>query len=160
MRRTRHRLRQRRAADCVDQCPADPDKTEPGLCGCGAPETDSDDDGVCDGDDNCPVTPNPDQADVDGEGVGDVCDNCPNDANPDQLDSDGDGVGDVCEVPGVCDVDGDRVIDASDIRAITASRNLPVVPGDPRDANGDGVITLLDARMCVLECTNPRCAPP
>ena len=25
--------------DCLDQCPADPNKTAPGLCGCGAPET-------------------------------------------------------------------------------------------------------------------------
>jgi hypothetical protein len=25
--------------DCLDQCPNDPNKTAPGLCGCGAPET-------------------------------------------------------------------------------------------------------------------------
>ena len=28
--------------DCKDGCPADPEKTEPGLCGCGVPE------GTCD----------------------------------------------------------------------------------------------------------------
>ena len=26
------------AFDCEDGCPADPEKTEPGLCGCGVPE--------------------------------------------------------------------------------------------------------------------------
>ena len=56
---------------------------------------DSDGDGVCDADDNCPTTVNPDQADIDGDGVGDACDNCPYDANPDQADSDEDGDGDV-----------------------------------------------------------------
>jgi hypothetical protein len=35
--------------------------------------TDTDADGVPDEDDNCPTTPNPDQADTDGDGVGDAC---------------------------------------------------------------------------------------
>ena len=71
-------------------------------------------------DDNCPLTPNEDQADTDGSGLGDACndfidedndefeeefDNCPVDFNPDQADFDGDGVGDVCDP----DVDGDLV---------------------------------------------------
>jgi hypothetical protein len=34
---------------------------------------DSDADGVKDGCDNCPATPNPDQADADGDGIGDAC---------------------------------------------------------------------------------------
>ncbi len=59
--------------------------------------TDSDGDGVPNPDDNCPLTPNPDQADADGDGVGDVCDNCPNDYNPGQEDGDSDGVGDACD---------------------------------------------------------------
>jgi len=36
--------------------------------------TDGDEDGHCDADDNCPATPNPDQADLDEDGVGDACD--------------------------------------------------------------------------------------
>jgi len=43
---------------------------------------DSDDDGILDGDDNCPFTPNPSQADNDDDGTGNVCDECPNDFGP------------------------------------------------------------------------------
>lgn len=58
---------------------------------------DTDGDGVWDEVDNCPTTPNPDQADADGDGVGDACDNCVTTPNPDQADADGDGIGDVCD---------------------------------------------------------------
>lgn len=58
---------------------------------------DSDGDGICNNQDNCDYTANPDQADSDNDGVGDVCDNCPTTYNPTQLDSDNDGVGDACE---------------------------------------------------------------
>ncbi|MCP4834230.1 MAG: hypothetical protein GY895_05635, partial [Phycisphaera sp.] len=34
--------------DCVDGCPDDPNKTDPGACGCGSPETDANGDGVPD----------------------------------------------------------------------------------------------------------------
>ncbi|MFZ5562753.1 MAG: hypothetical protein ACOZBW_01775 [Thermodesulfobacteriota bacterium] len=34
--------------DCVDLCPDDPDKIEPGACGCGVADTDSDGDGTPD----------------------------------------------------------------------------------------------------------------
>jgi hypothetical protein len=40
-------------------------------------EMDRDSDGVCDDVDNCPDTPNPDQADTDADGVGDDCDPTP-----------------------------------------------------------------------------------
>ena len=42
---------------------------------------DGDGDGVGDSRDNCPTTPNADQADADGDGFGDVCDVCPTDAD-------------------------------------------------------------------------------
>jgi hypothetical protein len=58
---------------------------------------DTDDDGVCDEDDNCRLTPNSDQQDTDGDGVGNACDNCPNISNPGQEDTDQDGTGDACE---------------------------------------------------------------
>ncbi|RME01564.1 MAG: hypothetical protein D6812_07850, partial [Deltaproteobacteria bacterium] len=58
---------------------------------------DVDGDGVENDEDNCPNTPNEDQADGDSDGVGDVCDNCPELENSDQADGDSDGFGDVCD---------------------------------------------------------------
>ncbi|MCG6965452.1 MAG: thrombospondin type 3 repeat-containing protein [Chromatiaceae bacterium] len=110
---------------------------------------DSDGDGVCDSEDNCPATPNPDQSDRDQDGVGDVCDNCPDVFNPGQEDSNGDGIGDACSIER-CDVDSSGGIDVADIHAIQAARGLPADGADdPRDANGDGTITLLDAKLCI-----------
>jgi hypothetical protein len=65
--------------DCLDNCPADPAKIDPGICGCGTPDSldDGDGDGVIDCLDNCPTTANPDQADGDGNGVGDACESGP-----------------------------------------------------------------------------------
>ena len=45
------------------------------------------------------------QFDLDGDGVPDSVDNCPNTPNPDQADSDTDGIGDACEGP--CMLEGD-----------------------------------------------------
>ncbi|MEW6199299.1 MAG: kelch repeat-containing protein [Planctomycetota bacterium] len=60
--------------DACDGCPADPDKIEPGACGCGVPDADADGDGVPDCVDNCPTKRNADQLDADDDGIGDACD--------------------------------------------------------------------------------------
>lgn len=64
----------------------------------------------------------------------------------------------VVNQPLACDVDGDNDVDRDDLGQIFAARNRPAAPADPRDNDGDGIITVLDARQCVLNCTRPRCA--
>jgi len=58
-----------------------------------------------------------------------------------------------------CDVDGDKDVDRNDISFIMAARNTPASGADdPRDADSNGIINANDARQCVLQCTNSRCA--
>ncbi|MFO0757209.1 MAG: DNRLRE domain-containing protein [Byssovorax sp.] len=59
---------------------------------------DTDGDGVCDLEDDCPFVPDLGQTDGDGDGAGDACDNCASAFNPSQHDSDGDGLGDACDL--------------------------------------------------------------
>ncbi len=90
-----------------DQCPDDPNKTEPGVCGCGVADDDSDSDGTLDCNDNCPNDADKTEpgtcgcgisdGDTDSDSIIDCEDNCPNDANPSQDDLDADGTGDVCD---------------------------------------------------------------
>jgi hypothetical protein len=59
-----------------------------------------------------------------------------------------------------CDANGDYVVDITDIALIFAARGSAAEgPDDPRDVNGDGLITVNDGRLCVFQCTNYRCAP-
>jgi hypothetical protein len=97
--------------DAGDGCPADPTKTEPGVCGCGVEDTDTDTDGAADcddtDDDNDGVTDGADLAPLNPDLCGDIdadtCDDCSvgtddfgpladNDPLNDGPDSDGDGV--------------------------------------------------------------------
>ncbi len=62
-------------------------------------------------------------------------------------------------VPG--DYDGDCDVDRADLDIILLDRNRPVnssACGSPCDLDGDGMITVLDARRLVLLCSQPRCA--
>ena len=61
----------------------------------------------------------------------------------------------------VCDVDNDGDIDRDDVSLIFSARNTPSSgPDDPRDADGNGVVNVLDGRQCVGQCTLPNCERP
>jgi len=156
--------------DPIDHCPDDPDKTEPGVCGCGIADVDTDGDGTLDCNDACPGDPNkidpgicgcnkPDDADGDGDGTPDCIDGCINDPNktdpgacgcsrPDD-DLDNNGIVDCLETPpGPPDTDGDGFPDNAD--------NCPTL-SNPNQANCDRD-TVGDA-CTIAECVDdPDCA--
>ena len=93
-----------------DNCHIDPNKLEPGICGCGIADVDTDGDGTPDCNDNCPDDPGKIEpgscgcgiadVDTDGEGTLDCNDSCDDDPNKTQ--------------PGICgcnvqDIDTDMV---------------------------------------------------
>ena len=92
----------------VDTCPDDADKIEPGICGCGSSDADTDADGTPDCIDLCVNDPfkieaglcgcgMPDSYDEDADSLPDCIDNCPLTPNAGQADSDGDQIGDACD---------------------------------------------------------------
>jgi subtilisin family serine protease len=59
----------------------------------------------------------------------------------------------------LCDIDANDHVDRNDIAIIFNGRSsLRVQSGDPRDIDGNGIITVNDARACTLQCDNERCA--
>jgi hypothetical protein len=123
-----------------DNCPADPVKLDPGFCGCGVTEQDTDIDLVIDCVDKCPGLANPDQADYDDDGIGDAC----------ETDDDNDGVPDFESGvvpwdffpfdPNVCaDDDGDGCDDCA--LGVDGIGPLPDKNpfADGPDADGDGL---------------------
>lgn len=58
-----------------------------------------------------------------------------------------------------CDVDQDGDIDQVDLSRISRSRGQRATGvDDPRDADGDGLITPNDVKTCIPQCTRPNCA--
>jgi hypothetical protein len=117
-----------------DDCPSDPNKTEPGVCGCGIADTDTDLDGTPDCNDNCSNDPNKTEpgicgcgisdTDGDGDGTVDCNDGCPNDPGK--------------TIPGICgcdvpdiDTDGDGTLDCIDT-------NDDIAPGVGTTVASDG----------------------
>jgi hypothetical protein len=96
--------------NAIDTCYDDWPERSGLLPACAMLGGDSDHDGICDADDNCPVpsspcfgdTKNTLQTDSDGDLIGDVCDLCPGDPWP-TGDIDSDCAGDICDH----DMDGD-----------------------------------------------------
>jgi hypothetical protein len=135
---------------------------------------DTDRDGQCDGEDNCPSIANPDQRDFDRDDVGDLCDNCPLNSNPNQSDSDSDRLGDVCDnCPQVSnqnqlDSDRDSVGDVCDNCVSISNRNQSNLDNDtfgdvcdkcPRlsspnqnDRDQDGIGDLCDNCVALAIC--------
>lgn len=141
--------------DGCDECVNDPNKTEPGNCGCGVADSDSDfdADGTLDCNDNCPSDPNKTEpgncgcgepeTDTDLDGISDCIDNCPTTANPNQSDDDSDGLGNVCEP----DYDNDGVIDDND-------NCFFIMNSDQIDNDSDGLGDVCD--QCPNDDENDR----
>ena len=130
--------------DCRDLCPGDPGKIEPGLCGCGAADTNRDGDALPDCTDGCPADPGkttpgacgcglPD-ADSDGDGTPDCHDDCP--ADPAKTTPGACG----CGVPDA-DSDGDGTPDCHDDCPADPAKTTPGACGcgvPDADSDGDG----------------------
>ncbi len=128
--------------DTGDNCPNDPNKVEPGICGCGIPDIDTDGDGSLDCKDNCPDDSDKIEPGVSGCGFPEPIDddppedidNCPNDPNK--------------VYPGICgcgipdiDTDGDGSLDCNDRCPDDPSKVYPGVCGcgiPDIDTDGDG----------------------
>jgi len=91
--------------------------------------------------------------------------------NPKNPDTDGDGYNDGQEIKAGSDpldpksfpiikgdLDNDGDVDQNDLNILLSYRNKPVTACPKCDLDGDGMITLLDARKLVLLCTRPGCA--
>jgi hypothetical protein len=58
-----------------------------------------------------------------------------------------------------CDVDKDGDIDQADLALISRARGQRATgPNDPRDSDGDGLITPNDVKTCIPQCTRANCA--
>ena len=100
--------------------------TESGADPCAASGGDTDGDGVCDDNDNCPNNANANQADVDNDGIGDACDSC-------------------------TDVDNDGVcadVDCNDNDSNAGAQQAPGTACNDGDANTENDVILADGCGC------------
>jgi parallel beta-helix repeat protein len=136
--------------DHTDGCDADPNKTDPGQCGCGIADTDTDGDETPDCDDGCDTDPFKTTPGICGCGIADT-------------DTDGDETADCddgCDTdpfktaPGICgcgiadtDTDGDETPDCDDDCATDPFKTAPGICGcgvADIDTDGDGALDCTD----------------
>jgi hypothetical protein len=142
-------------ADCLDGCPADPNKLTPGTCGCGVAETDSDLDGTPDCVDGCPLDAAKIapgfcgcgflETDSDGDNTPDCADLCPSDPGKIAPGQCGCGIADT-------DTDADGTPDCFDACPNDPGKVTPGVCGcgvSDVDIDGDGYPNCVDG--CPLD---------
>ncbi len=136
--------------DVCDGCPNDPNKSSPGTCGCGTPDTDSDLDGTANCVDGCPNDPNktspgacgcgmPD-TDSDFDGTPNCIDGCPNDINKTAPGDCG------CGTPDT-DTDADGTADCADNCPNDPNKTSPGLCGcgtSDADTDADGTLDCND----------------
>jgi len=120
----------------LDECPNDPNKIDPGICGCGVADIDTDSDGTLDCIDNCPSDPNKIGPGICGCGVADN-------------DSDSDGIPDCNDdCNNLIDSDGDGTSDCDDLCPNDPIKTQPGICGcsiADKDSDGDGTLDCVDA---------------
>lgn len=150
----------------IDQCPEDPNKTEPGDCGCGRVETDGDDDGTADCADGCPDDPEKRapgacgcgalDVDSDGDGNADCNDQCPDDANKSAPGDCGCGARDVdTDVDGTADCIDECPTDPARTSAGACGCGVPNT-----DTDDDGTPDCVDQCPMSAGSTVPPCTSP
>ena len=136
--------------NCIDNCPNDPNKVEPGICDCGIVDTDTDLDGTPDCNDNCPNDPGKIEQGICGCGTSDIdsdedgtpnCnDNCDNDPNKTEPGICGCGIADT-------DTDLDGTPDCNDNCPNDPNKTQPGVCGcgvSDVDTDSDGTLDCND----------------
>ena len=136
--------------DAKDGCPDDPDKTDPGFCGCWEDELDSDGDEIPDCADDCPGNSEKDSpgrcgcelsdTDTDQDNMPDCLDDCPDDPSKEAPESCGCGVAEV-------DSDGDFIPDCVDGCPEDPGKEAPETCGcgiAETDTDGDAVADCVD----------------
>jgi reprolysin (M12B) family zinc metalloprotease/disintegrin/thrombospondin type 3 repeat protein len=150
----------------VDQCPNDTGKSEPGVCGCGNSDKDSDGDATADCLDECPMDPNKrargtcgcgaSDKDSDGDGTADCKDKCPMDAEKQALGACGCGVSEQdSDNDGTPDCLDECPADASTMVAGICGCGVPVL-----DVDLDGTPDCNDACPEDAKRTTAPCGAP
>jgi predicted outer membrane repeat protein len=158
--------------DACENCPLDPAKVFPGICGCGAPDVDSDGDGPFDCHDRCPGFD--DAVDDDADTVPNGCDECP--GYNDTLDCNANAAPDGCDIlngtsldldasgiPDECEWAPEAVPDPLGGKPRGISFTIPSPPAATATSGRTAIrVTLIDLENPTPPNNNPPgpCCPP